>query len=277
VATSSASPRPVKRWRSVVFRIVATLTVLVPLAGIYPMFAPFGVATEAATASYHAMIHTWHVGVLGVLFAVLLGGPVVGLAWSRTQRPLLAQFVILSGLIVVVLPLALGIVLNLVLVLGLLLVVLLSLAYPTPRDLLRWPREGVRIPLLVLGLVALLALAPDIWGNVRLQLTDAGSEHALNGHWATAAVTDVVLAIAALLSALKRPGWKVLGISTGLTLLYLGAAALAGPHVPGSWGTTGGVLALIGALAYLVVSLVEGPMTQQNQLFLPAQRAKEQV
>jgi hypothetical protein len=37
------------------------------------------------------------------------------------------------------------------------------------------------------------------------------------------------------------------------------------------------VLALIGALAYLVVSLVEGPMTQQNQLFLPAQRAKEQV
>jgi hypothetical protein len=50
VATSSASPRPVKRWRSVVFRIVATLAVLVPLAGIYPMFAPFGVATEAATA-----------------------------------------------------------------------------------------------------------------------------------------------------------------------------------------------------------------------------------
>ena len=42
-----------------------------------------------------------------------------------------------------------------------------------------------------------------------------------------------------------------------MVFLYLGVAALALPNHAGSWGVIGGILALIGGLLYIVVTLSE--------------------
>ena len=92
---------------------------------------------------------------------------------------------------------------------------------------------------------------------MRLQLLDL-SEHALHHHWMGSAAVAVALALAGLLAATRRPGWRALGIIIGLAYLYLGLAALAIPQADGSWGIDGGLLALLGGSGFLVATVLEG-------------------
>ena len=46
-----------------------------------------------------------------------------------------------------------------------------------------------------------------------------------------------------------------------MVFLYLGVAALALPNHAGSWGVTGGILALIGGMLYIVATIKEAGKT----------------
>ena len=59
------------------------------------------------------------------------------------------------------------------------------------------------------------------------------------------------------LTAIKRPGWQVLGILLGIVYLYLGIVAITIPNEIGSWGTVGGILSILGGVAYLVLTVWE--------------------
>ncbi len=56
---------------------------------------------------------------------------------------------------------------------------------------------------------------------------------------------------------MKRPGWRALGIITGVAFLYLGLAALALPQQAGSWGIPGGILSLLAGALFVTVTLRE--------------------
>jgi hypothetical protein len=62
---------------------------------------------------------------------------------------------------------------------------------------------------------------------------------------------SIALVFASLLASTRKPGWKPLTIIIGIAYLYLGTAALTVPDQPGSWGITGGIVSLIGGIAYL--------------------------
>ena len=130
--------------------------------------------------------------------------------------------------------------------------------YPARRTLLLFPRVArVSRPLLALAVAAAVPLLLHAGTNLYLQYTDV-SEHAQLGHWAGATAITIALALAGLLVARRGPGWWGLGIVTAATYLYLGVAALALPSHDGSWGTTGGSLALLAGLGFLAATFVEG-------------------
>ena len=65
------------------------------------------------------------------------------------------------------------------------------------------------------------------------------------------------------MAATRRPGWRALAFIIGITYLYLGSMALLLPDYAGSWGTIGGVLGLLGGLAYIGVTLFEVQRTRR--------------
>jgi hypothetical protein len=81
--------------------------------------------------------------------------------------------------------------------------------------------------------------------------------HAMNYHWLTSVVLALLMLLAGVLAATKQPGWYVLGFIAGLAFLYLGSMALFLTGYAGSWGTTGGVLGIVGSLGYIATTVVE--------------------
>ena len=67
----------------------------------------------------------------------------------------------------------------------------------------------------------------------------------------------IALALAGLLAATRRPGWQVLGLLTGATLIYLGLAAAKLPTQAGGWGAAGAALATLGGWAFVGVTVWE--------------------
>ena len=76
-------------------------------------------------------------------------------------------------------------------------------------------------------------------------------------HWLTSVVLALLMLLAGVLAATKQPGWYVLGFIAGLAFLSLGSMALFLTGYAGSWGTTGGVLGIVGSLGYIVTTGVE--------------------
>jgi len=242
-------------WRTIVFTLVAGLVTLLLLAlgGLHGMLAPWlgqvWVASEEGIQ--HPEIHFWHDGQFGALLILLIGSLLTSFREPR-ERVLLAQFFALS-VGVYLLALAVfdpGSVVFFGLILYLPIVV-----HPALRNLLHFRSAGRRsTPLIALSLCAAVLLLPAAWNALRWQVA-AADEHALANHWITAVVLTIVRVLAGLLAATRRPGWRALGFLTGLTYLYLGAAAITLPNQAGSWGTLGGVVSLLGGLGFLATTL----------------------
>jgi MFS family permease len=251
-----SAPSGRRSWRSVIFRFVAGVSALLFLAigalsGLlvpwFPALAPDNPAIQRPD------IHYWHDAEFGALVAILLVGSLLALAWRPHEQPLLLQFVALWGAIVViaVAPFGPGVFVFLIPI-GLVL-----LTYPAARRLLDLPRpnRGSR-SLLALTAASAILLAIPTWNAFQLQLNDP-SEHATANHWIIAVVLGFALVGAGLLAASRRPGWLALGIITGAAFVYLGLAALTLPNQDGTWGVTGGALALLGGAAYIGATLLE--------------------
>ena len=73
----------------------------------------------------------------------------------------------------------------------------------------------------------------------------------------------MMLILAGSLAATKQAGWQVLGLITGVAYLYLGGMAQLLPDYAGSWGVIGGMLGLLGGVAYIIATLVEARKSRQ--------------
>lgn len=255
--------------RAVAFTILAGLFALVGLVfleGLTEGLMPWVIVgcpgcTPGITSTPE--IYRWHGAEHGATVGILLSGSLLALLWQARAKPLLLQFYALGHLILILgyglfappLPIA-----KEVRVVGMMVlaVALLIAVYPEPRAVLRFSIvRPINRPLFVLSLAAALALAPYAVQNLQWQFQGVGGEQAMTGRWAGAAILAVCLVLAGLFAATLRPGWRELGVLAGIAYLYLGAAALTVPDQPGSWGVLGGVLALVGGVAYLAVTTRE--------------------
>jgi hypothetical protein len=196
----------------------------------------------------------------GAVTGLFEGGVLLTLLWRPRENPLLIQFMasVVIGAALTVLPFEPSLLFVIV------MLTLVVIAYPSPRALLDFSREGpISRPLLALSLIAALLLVPYIVRLTLWQLQSFGGEQATANQWISDVEHSVFLLLATILTCTQRPGWRTLGTLTGVVLLYLGVAALALPGYPGSWGITGGILALIGGMLYLIVTMSEARKTMR--------------
>lgn len=203
-------------------------------------------------------IHRWHDAQWGALFGLLIGGSLAMLARRPAEHPLLVQFVVVAAAVLVLLnapfdPLILS---------GLLAGVFgplaaIALLYPDRAALLSVRPASLRAfnwPLAAVAVLSGAVMARPAWRWYDIQFLRAPEEHSQFQHWTISAVLAVVLVVAGLLAATGRPGSLALGTLAGLTLVYLGLAALRVPDHAGSWGTEGGLLAIVAGSAYLAAT-----------------------
>jgi hypothetical protein len=242
-------------WRVLIFRIVAGPLALIFLAiGGTSLLWPWNIIPFPDVQNPE--LWRWHAGVWGAVSAISVAGALLVLVVRPRQNPLLMQSLLLGGI--------LGTAAWLVATWPaveydeIVIYTLLLAAYPAHRALLSLRGEApLSKPMVRLGIAALLGLAPVFWQNVHLQLTDVSSEFHSVGAYMHLIGIAVTIPLSAFLAATRRPGWQATVTIAGLTLLYLGAAALSVPNHPGSWGAAGGLLSLLGGLAFIVIPFWE--------------------
>lgn len=242
--------QPASRTRRVIFRCTAGLAALALLSAAPNVLAPWtDLNIEALTDPEQAR---WNLALEGIVDMLTLVAVVT--AMLRPARSvLLVQYVLLAALIagVVVVPFATPF----LLVVGALLLV--PLTYPFPRQLLSLQSEhGPSTSLLAVAVVAAAVLAPIAVRAIQVQSTLPRGSGADFNVLATNAEHMLLLALAGLLAATRRPGWKVLAFTVTTAYAYLGLVSILLPEQPNSWGSFGGTAALIGSAAFAMATAV---------------------
>jgi hypothetical protein len=262
-----------KKLRLRAFTLLAVgLSIVLLLAGTFE-FIPAWILKDPAEN-----IHLWHIAELAALAALLLGGVILALIRRPQEKPLLAQYFLLSLVILIIgiMPfnidaLLLGVgtpmfglgtlPLNTISFGLLFLAASFVLAYPYPRALLEFSQKGRRISiaLLVLTLIFAVFLDPVINKEIYYQIVGMPNNdaHALQYHWIGSALLMVLLIVGGVLASTKRPGWKILGFITGEVYCYLGVITMIVPNNAGSWGEASGLFAIFGGVLYLFIVLAE--------------------
>jgi hypothetical protein len=241
-------------------RVLAVLAGLFFVVGTAPQaISPWGPVTLSNMQGVHdPNLHRWS--------AALAGGPDLGaagvlfyLAWRPLKAPLVLQW--LAMIVVVFLAANVPFVGPAVALIAV-PILLVLVAYPEPRSLLKPPwSEGVSPPLLSIGVLVAAFLLPQAGRALAAQVRGA-DELAANADWASNAEHLINLSLAALLAGMRRPGARGLGLMAGAVLAFMGAAAIAVPTNPGSWGTVGGAVAIAGGLAFLAAVAYERRWTK---------------
>jgi hypothetical protein len=241
------------RWRVVVFRVVAGLLGIVQLTAVQLAVSPWGpVALANPSLEHHPDLHRWAYALAGGPDATT-GLVLLYLAWRPLGKPLILQWFVLA---LIVFFLANVFFLPGSTVFLTIIFVPVLIAYPEPRKLLTPPWRGTPSwPLLCLALVLAAFLIPDAWRALQAQLR--GADELRNYDWPSNVEHLINLCLVALLAASRRPGWNVLALKVIADLLYLGVAAISVPNAPGSWGTNGGAIAVVGGLAVLGATAYE--------------------
>jgi hypothetical protein len=248
-------------WRRILFTVVAGVVTFFLLTNLFRLAAPW-----ASMAWYplddprqlNPELHRWHEAMWGAVTGILNAGALLTLLWRPRQNPLLIQFMalVVIGAALTVLPFEPSLLFVIV------MLTLVVIAYPAPRALLDFSRAGpISRPLLALSLMAALLLVPYIIRLTLWQLQGFGGEQATANQWISDVEHAMFLLFATILTSTRRPGWRTLGMLTGVVFLYLGVAALTLPDYAGSWGIVGGVWALILGLFYLVVTVRDARQT----------------
>ncbi len=229
--------------------LVSVLTVVMVFVGLFE-FIPAWIFKNPPDQP-----HLWHIAELSAL-AVLLGGCMLGMIRRPQQRILLAQFVVLSTIL-----LAIGITPFFIGGAGLLvLTAVFILAYPDRSTLRRVRREG-RLSFPLLGITAIFAifLDPVIHQEIYYQIIGMSTNdvHALHLHWIGSALLMILLLIAGIMVSTKRPGWQWLTTLIGLTYIFLGIIAIIIPDYAGSWAEWCGLMAIFGGALYIFVMFIE--------------------
>ena len=234
-------------WRIWLFRILAALWGLYFGSNVAAVLGPW--ISSAPNGGMDPALGRWETS-LTVGPDTLAGLVFLYVAWRPRRAALFLQWYVLSMVVLIVtsIPNKLGPP-GFAVVLALFFLVPVF-AYPWLRELLVPPwRDGVRWPLLVLALLAGPLLVADAWNafqHVQGASNVAGSE------WLSSVGWLMLLWIAMLVAASRRPSRNPLAVMVGADLLYLGAAAIALPHALGTWGYLWGSLSALAGLVYVV-------------------------
>lgn len=249
VQTNSTNRLNREAWRPRFFTIlVSVLTVVMLFVGLFE-FIPAWIFKNPPDQP-----HLWHIAELSAL-AVLLGGCMFGMIRNPLQKTLLAQFIVLSTVI-----LAVGIAPFSIQGVGLLLITAIFIfAYPDRSALRRLGREGrLSYPLLGVTVIFAIFLDPVIHQEIYYQIIGMTNDvHALRLHWIGSALLMILLLLAGVMASTKRPGWQWLTILIGLTYMFLGVIAMIVPDYAGSWAQWCGLMAIFGGALYIFVMFVE--------------------
>lgn len=239
-----AAARPA--WRVITFRVLAALGGLVFLVPLQQAISPWGAVTLSNTDGVTDVnLHRWS--------AALAGGPDAGLAvllfylaWRPMRAPLVLQWAALAAIVFLAanVPFA-----GPAVAVYAIPVVLVLVAYPEPRALLKAPWvDGVRLAVLVPTTLIAVLLLVDASRALALQIGGTG-ELARNYDAASNAEHMITVGLAALLAGTRRPGSQALALMAAAVIAFLGAAAITVPTNPGSWGVIGGAVAIAGGAA----------------------------
>jgi hypothetical protein len=238
--------------RLTLMRIVAALYGVFFLATIPQAISPWG-ALSFGTGVRALPLHRWS--------SALAGGPDLGLAvvlfyiaWRPLRAPLALQMLALGTVVFLGANLPfVGPALAVIAIPAILVLVL----YPKPRDLVNAPwSAGVSWPLLGLGMLVSIFLLPDAAIAIAAQIRN-GDVLAANYDWASNGEHLINLSLHAVLAGMNKSGAGVLRLTASAVLVFLGAAAIAVPDDPGSWGTLGGGLAIVVGLAIAATAAYE--------------------
>lgn len=200
--------------------------------------------------------HLWHIAEL-VALALLLAFPLLLLVRRSHEKPVLAQFLIVSSVISAIALVAFKPPAAAILLVG----VLIFVAYPNRHGLLSMTREGsVSLILLGLSLVLAFLLAPVGIKEVGFQIIGAACGcdiHADVLHWIGSALLMALLVVAGIMASLKLSGWQTLSYIVGSVYIFLGITAMIVPAYAGSWGTLGGLFAMFAGGVYIVFTQAE--------------------
>lgn len=239
-----------RNWRLLIFRFVAALITLVFVAVAGAEYIQAWVLRDPAES-----VHLWHIAELVALLGILLGGTLLSLMHRPQDKPLLAQFFVISMVLC-----AIGIMPFEIKAGALLIIMVLFIAaFPRFRALLSFSRQGpISLSLLWFSLLLAFFLAPIAWRELQWQIIgmSEGDTHALALHWIGSVLLMALLVLAGVLSATRRPGWEALGIITGVTYCFLGVTAMILQDAyAGSWSGGLGLIAIIAGVWYIIISL----------------------
>jgi hypothetical protein len=183
--------------------------------------------------------------------AVVIAWTIAG-ALSRTFDPLFGMFLVLT--------------------------VLLAVLHPARGRLLALPRR----PSLVMGLIAVAAAVPLILyaaNQAGLQRwTVQSNPHAAEAHYAGMAEMALAFVLVAFVGASRTDGWRLPAWCAGLAAAAFGAASVGTPYVEGSFGTSGGVIAILGGIAFIAAAAVQSRREGRSRRVSGAsERALDQV
>ena len=242
--------QPASRRRRVLFATVGGLVALAFLTSTPNVLAPWMVVNiENLTDPAHMR---WSLALEGVVD--LLGLVCLVVALARPARSvLLVQYLLYAAVLAaaVILPFSPMFLITV----GLLLLV--PLAYPYPRELFALrSRSGLSHALLAVAVATAAVLLPLAAQALRTQANlPRGSGSDFNT-LATNAEHLLLLALAGLLAATRRPGWKVIALGVTATYAYLAVASILLPDQPNSWGLAGGIASLLSAVAFAIATAI---------------------
>jgi len=240
MSTTTTQQTGNRKKRLFIFRVFALLLTIMFVGITSSEFIPAWILGDPAMS-----IHLWHIAELLALLSILLGGTLLSLLHRPEEKPLLAQFFVLSMIAASIALMPFDIRTG---VLPIILVLFIA-AFPDFRALLSFPRQGpISIPLLVVSFLMAWLLAPTAYHELQWQIIGMTTHdpHAQELHWIGSVLLMGLLVLGGILSATRRPGWEVLGIIVGITYCYLGVTAMIiQDGYAGSWSGGYGLIAII--------------------------------
>lgn len=244
--------QPASRRRRLAFTVGGGLVALAMLTATPNVLAPW-MTVNVENLTDPAQVR-WSLALEGGVDLLGLACLMVALA-RPAGSTLLAQYLLYATLLAatVIIPFSPMFIITV----GLLLLVPLTFPYPRELFALR-SRSGPSLVMLVVAVVAAAVILPLAAQALRTQATlPRGSGSDFNV-LATNAEHMLLLALAGLLAATRRPGWKVIALGVTATYAYLGVASILLPDQPNSWGLVGGIAALLSAAAFAITAAMAG-------------------
>jgi hypothetical protein len=244
MSISKAVPRTASRRRKILFLIAGGLVALALLTASPNVLAPWMVVNIEGLANPAEL--RWDLALEGGVDVLAVVCLVASLA-RPAQSALLVQYLLYATVLAaaVIVPFSALFLINVALLL------LVPLTYPYRRELFSLKsRHGPSVAMLAVAAVAAAVLLPIAVQALRTQATLLRGHGSDSNVLATNAEHLMLLALAGLLAATRRPGWKVIAFGVAATYAYLAVASMLLPNQPHSWGVAGGVASLLAAAAF---------------------------